>query len=40
MEGNGSVARALLADHLRGNERVRALSWLNGAFHMGWPDRC
>lgn len=36
MEGNGSVARALLADHLEGDLRVRAFSWLNGAFYMGW----
>jgi MFS family permease len=36
MEGNGSVARALLADRLEGTERVRALSWLNGAFYLGW----
>ncbi|SHH20868.1 MFS transporter [Massilia sp. CF038] len=36
MEGNGAVARALLADKLEGDLRVRALSWLNGAFYMGW----
>lgn len=36
MEGNGSVARALLADRLQGDLRLRALSWLNGAFYMGW----
>jgi MFS family permease len=36
MEGNGSVARALLADHLQGDLRVRAFAWLNGAFYMGW----
>ncbi|NRR34098.1 MFS transporter [Oxalobacteraceae bacterium] len=36
MEGNGSVARALLADKLDGDLRMRALSWLNGAFYMGW----
>ncbi|UGQ49025.1 MFS transporter [Massilia endophytica] len=36
MEGNGSVARALLADKLEGPLRVRALSWLNGAFYAGW----
>ena len=36
MEGNGSVARALLADELEGPLRVRAFSWLNGALYMGW----
>ena len=36
LEGNGSVARAMLADRLDGNLRMRALSWLNGAFYMGW----
>jgi MFS transporter, DHA1 family, tetracycline resistance protein len=36
MEGNGAVARAMLADRLEGDLRVRALSWLNGAFYMGW----
>ena len=36
LEGNGSVARAMLADRLEGDLRVRALSWLNGAFYMGW----
>jgi len=36
MEGNGAVARAMLADKLDGDVRVRALSWLNGAFYMGW----
>lgn len=36
MEGNASVARALLADRLTGDSRVRALSWLNGAFYAGW----
>ncbi len=36
MEGNGSVARALLADHLEGDLRVRAMAWLNGAFYLGW----
>jgi DHA1 family tetracycline resistance protein-like MFS transporter len=36
LEGNGAVARAMLADRLEGDERVRALSWLNGAFYMGW----
>jgi MFS transporter, DHA1 family, tetracycline resistance protein len=36
MEGNDSVARAMLAEQLSGEERVRALSWLNGALYMGW----
>lgn len=36
MEGNGAVARALLADRLQGDLRMRALSWLNGAFYTGW----
>jgi DHA1 family tetracycline resistance protein-like MFS transporter len=36
LEGNGSVARAMLADRLEGDIRMRALSWLNGAFYMGW----
>jgi DHA1 family tetracycline resistance protein-like MFS transporter len=35
-QGNGSVARALLADKLEGDLRIRAFSWLNGAFYMGW----
>ncbi len=36
MEGNGAIARALLADQLQGSLRTRALSWLSGAFYMGW----
>jgi len=36
LEGNGAVARAMLADKLDGDLRLRALSWLNGAFYMGW----
>ena len=36
LEGNGAVARAVLADRLEGELRVRALSWLNGAFYLGW----
>jgi DHA1 family tetracycline resistance protein-like MFS transporter len=36
LEGNGSVARAMLADRLEGDLRLRAFSWLNGAFYMGW----
>jgi MFS family permease len=36
LEGHGSVVRAMLADRLTGSLRNRALSWLNGAFHLGW----
>lgn len=36
LEGHGSVVRAMLADRLEGPLRNRALSWLNGAFHLGW----
>lgn len=36
MEGNDSVARAMLAENLSGDLRVRALSWLNSALYMGW----
>ncbi|MET0264463.1 MAG: MFS transporter [Duganella sp.] len=36
LEGNGSVVRALLADRLDGDLRRHALSWLNGAFYLGW----
>ncbi|MCG2585923.1 MFS transporter [Massilia sp. TS11] len=36
LEGNGSVARALLADQLDGSLRSRAFAWLNGAFYLGW----
>jgi DHA1 family tetracycline resistance protein-like MFS transporter len=36
LEGSGSVARAMLADRLDGDLRRKALSWLNGAFYMGW----
>ena len=36
MEGNDSVARAMLAENLSGELRVRALSWLNSALYMGW----
>jgi len=35
-EGNTPVARALLADRLQGDERVRGLAWLNSATYMGW----
>jgi DHA1 family tetracycline resistance protein-like MFS transporter len=36
LEGNGAVVRAMLADRLEGSLRVRALSWLNSAFYIGW----
>lgn len=36
LEGNSAILRALLADRLQGPLRNHALSWLNGAFHLGW----
>ena len=36
LEGNGSIMRAMLAERLTGSLRNHALSWLNGAFHLGW----
>ena len=36
LEGNGSVARALLAERLDGQARLHAMSWLNGAYYLGW----
>lgn len=36
LEGNGSIMRAMLAEKLAGGLRNHALSWLNGAFHLGW----
>lgn len=36
LEGNGSIMRAMLAERLAGGLRNHALSWLNGAFHLGW----
>ena len=36
LEGNGSIMRAMLAERLAGSLRNHALSWLNGAFHLGW----
>jgi MFS family permease len=36
LEGNGSIMRAMLAERLSGALRNHALSWLNGAFHLGW----
>jgi DHA1 family tetracycline resistance protein-like MFS transporter len=34
--GQSSVVRAMLADRLEGSARNHALSWLNGALHLGW----
>lgn len=36
LEGNGSILRAMLAERLSGGLRNHALSWLNGAFNLGW----
>ena len=36
LEGNGAIMRAMLAERLTGGLRNHALSWLNGAFHLGW----
>ncbi|XLZ71035.1 MFS transporter [Massilia sp. SR12] len=36
LEGNGAVARALVAEKLEGPQRLRALSLVNGALHLGW----
>jgi MFS family permease len=36
LEGQAPVVRALLADRLEGTLRNRAMSWFNGALHLGW----
>jgi len=36
LEGNAAVARALVAERLDGPLRLRALSLVNGALHLGW----
>ena len=36
LEGNGAILRALLAERLDGPLRKHALSWVNGAFNLGW----
>jgi MFS family permease len=36
LEGNGAVARALVAEKLEGPQRMRALSLVNGSLHLGW----
>ncbi len=35
-EGDVSIMRALLADELQGEQRLRAFAWLNGASFSGW----
>ena len=36
LEGHSAIVRAMLADRLHGPLRNHALSWLNGALHLGW----
>lgn len=36
LEGNGAVMRALAIERITGPLRNHALSWLNGAFNLGW----
>ncbi|UVW27472.1 MFS transporter [Massilia sp. H6] len=36
LEGNGAILRAVLAERLDGALRKHALSWVNGAFNLGW----
>jgi len=36
LEGNGAVMRALVIETVKGPLRNHALSWLNGAFNLGW----
>lgn len=36
LEGQSAIVRAMLADRLQGPLRNHALSWLNGALHLGW----
>ncbi|WP_020652543.1 MFS transporter [Massilia niastensis] len=36
LEGNGAVMRAIVIERIQGPLRNHALSWLNGAFHLGW----
>lgn len=36
LEGNGAVMRALVIERIEGPLRNHALSWLNGAFNLGW----
>lgn len=36
LEGNGAILRALMLERIEGPLRKHALSWVNGAFHLGW----
>jgi len=36
LEGQSSIVRAMLAERVQGPLRNHALSWLNGALHLGW----
>lgn len=36
LEGNGAVMRAIVIERVKGPLRNHALSWLNGAFNLGW----
>lgn len=35
-EGNGSIARAMLADEIDGEARTRAFAWFNSCAYAGW----
>jgi DHA1 family tetracycline resistance protein-like MFS transporter len=36
LEGNGAIMRAIVFERVAGSLRNHALSWLNGAFNLGW----
>jgi predicted MFS family arabinose efflux permease len=36
LEGQAPVVRAMLAETIEGDLRNRAMSWFNGALHLGW----
>jgi len=36
LEGRSAIVRAMLAERLQGPIRNHAMSWLNGALHLGW----
>ncbi|MFK3737741.1 MFS transporter [Massilia sp. TN1-12] len=36
LEGQSAIVRAMLAERLEGPIRNHAMSWLNGALHLGW----
>ena len=36
LEGNGAMMRAIVIERVQGLLRNHALSWLNGAFNLGW----